>query len=458
MKALLFFDDWHLSLREGLDRRWGQPQRSAKIELGSHPELSMLRGASNPRYDERRQCYVSYVDCIQKVDDRRFFFRVETDDPAHWPMPIWAAGSGPMWRRTDNVVIDQHQEPLNCFNVLSLTGTPLADRGYFMNLYRYADAGGNERAATAFSDDGLRFEVSKDIDWIPGFSDTGNPTVYDADSDRFLIFCRPNFVDRRIAQVLTEDLKSFLPPTTILQPDSQDPPGREFYGLDPLPYEDMYVGMLSVYDTEPTQMGRQKMYGSSECHLAYSYNGRNWYRADRDAFIPRTEAGSPCGGSVYASAPVRAAGGDLLFHAMGNGVDHGVDGEEDKSEEASQWHTYQYQMRQDGFACLRTRATYGRILTKPLILEGGCLSVNVRTSLSGYLKAAVLDEKTHEPLPRFGMDDAVPISGDEPDGLVHWSERDNLDELTDRPVVLEIQVREAELYALRFSYHLAPGQ
>ncbi|MCK4417411.1 MAG: hypothetical protein KAV99_04530 [Candidatus Latescibacteria bacterium] len=38
---------------------------------------------------------------------------------------------------------------------------------------------------------------------------------------------------------------------------------------------------------------------------------------------------------------------------------------------------------------------------------------------------------------------------------VRWHKRKNLDELKDRPVILEVTVREGEMYALRFSYQVA---
>ena len=465
MKTLHFFDDWALRLREGLDRKQGQPRRTGEIALGTHPELSIVRGAANPRFDERRGCYVSYVDCFEREGEGRFFLRVETDDPRHWPAPRWRVGSGPVWSRAENVVMDQHGRPLSCFNVLPLGGTPLADRGYFMNLYRYRSEDGQDSAATTFSPDGLHFDVDEKARWISHFSDTGNPVLYDCQAGQYRIYCRPEFVDRRVALVSSPDLESFGPATVILQPDAADPVCREFYGLDVMMYEDLFVGMLSVYDTEPTEIGRQKMEGTNQTHLAYSYNGQNWYRASREAFLPRTEAGTFFGGSVYTAVPVRTPDHCLLFHVMGNGVDHGVDGEdlpEDLLTEVATWKTFQYEMRLDGFSYLRTRARHGRIQTKSVVPDGGEVTINARTAPSGQVRVAVLDEKTLVPLPHYSLEDAVPITGDELFGKVCWREREDLSELQHRPVVLEVQVREGELYALRFVHQMAaapqPGE
>ncbi|MCK4417396.1 MAG: hypothetical protein KAV99_04455, partial [Candidatus Latescibacteria bacterium] len=205
---------------------------------------------------------------------------------------------------------------------------------------------------------------------------------------------------------------------------------------------------------EPTENARGKMQGTNEAHLAYSYNGQNWYRAFREPFIPRTEAGTAFGGQVYTGAPVRSPDNRLLFNVMGYAVEHGVD-DEDVPEEWNTPKTYQYEMRLDGFVYLRTRARYGLIQTKTVIPQGGELSINARTTPSGYVKVAVLDEETFKPLPNYTLEDAVPITGDELFGKVRWRNRENLDELKNRPVILEVHVREGELYALRFSYRVA---
>ena len=455
MKSLLFFDDWMLRVCEGFDREQGKPVCLKEIVLKSHPELYSIRGGGKIRYDKRREKFVTEVDCIQEVDRERFIIQLETDDPTDWPEVQWSAGDRPMWTRNEKAVIDQYGNPLCCFNVLELTDTPLAEKGYFMNLYRYKGRDGTESAATAFSQDGLRFEVDEKRCWIPYFSDTGNPTLYDSHTEQYMIYCRPEFVDRRVAMVTTTDLKTFSKPAVILQPDAEDPVCREFYGLDPVRYEDLYVGIVSVYDTEPTEGGRKKMIGTTESHLVYSYNGRNWYRAFRSPFISRTSAGTSFGGSVYASVPEPLVDDRMLFSVMGSAVDHGVDEEDCPEEWKKTWKTYQYDMRLDSFVYLRTRARHGIIQTKSVVLNGGELTVNARTTVSGYVKAAILDEDTLKPIPNYTLEDAIPVTGDELFGKVRWRNRENLDELKDRPVIIEVRVREGELYALRFSYRTA---
>jgi len=459
MNSLFFFDDWLLHAREGLDRKQGRPQMVKEIVIDSYPDpdLKSIRGLGID-YDRGR--YFMMVDCRDRADNR-FFTRLETEDPGNWPEQRWTPGSGPLWTRAENAYLDQNNDPLACFNIFCLKGTSLAEKGYVMTLYDYkwkhAKKPGTPSSCIAFSQDGLHWEVDENTLWIPHHSDTGNPVIYNPWTGEYLIFCRPEQTDRRVCVVTTTDFKTFSPATVVLQPDAQDPVCREFYGMGPILYEDMFVGMLSIYDAEPTERAGVKMQGTNEMQLAYSYNGRNWYRAFRETFIGRTEPGTPWGGSVYMGA-VPTPDNRLLFCGMGTWTEHGMDIEHCPEEWKNRlYRTYLYELRRDGFVYLRTRARQGLIRTKAVVPEGGELIVNARMTPSGHLKAAVLDT-AFKPLPNYTLEDAIPLTGDELFGKVRWRERENLDELKGKSVIIEVQVREGELYALRFPYRVHLGQ
>ncbi len=466
MNSLFFFDDWLLFAREGLDRHQGRPERVKEIVLEhqADPDLKSIRNLGMS-YDEGRKRYVMDVDCFNQADTR-FFTRLESEDPYNWPMQRWTPGSGPLWTRADNVYLDQHHQPLDCFNTYSLAGTPLADKGYVATFFDYKRTHrGDERnsdepsACVGFSKDGFRFDVDEKVCWIPHHSDTCNPVIYNPWTKEFLIYCRSEQTDRRVCVVTTTDFKTFSPVTVVLQPDTEDPVGREFYGLIPYRNDDVFVGLLSAYDAEPTEKVHCKMEGTNEMQLAYSYNGKNWYRAFRESFIARTEAGSMGGGQVYAG-PIGVHENRLLFAGMVSWTEHGQDQEVERCEEKWKnhvWGGYLYEMRPDGFVYLRTRAKYGLIRTKALAPQGGDLTVNARTAPSGHVKVAVLDT-SHKPLPNYTMEDAIPVRGDELCGIVRWRDRKNLDELKGKSVILEVQVREGELFALRFGYRVHLGE
>ena len=327
MRSLLFFDDWMLHTREGLDRRQGQPQWVKQIVTESHPDLRWIR-AVHMHHERERNRYVMVLDCGAKTG-KRFWTRVETENPYDWPEQRWAPGGGPIWTRAENAYRDQHGDTLDLFELFCLEGTPLADRGLVMTLvdYRCTHRGGPDHSAkpsacVAFSPDGLHFEVQKDTFWMPHHSDADNTPFYNPWTGEYLITCRSEQTDRRICVVTTRDFKTFSPAAVVLQPDPQDPVGREFYGLQPVLYDDVFVGMLNVFDAEPTEKIRWKCQGTHEMQLAYSYNGHNWYRAFREAFIGRTAPGTPTGGLIWAFPPVRTPDDRLLFGATGIPADH----------------------------------------------------------------------------------------------------------------------------------------
>lgn len=453
MNTMFFFDDWNLRIREGFDRKQGQPKMGKELLLDfqDDPDLKDIRGLP-PSYDPIRDCYTMIIDCHDKKKNR-FWFRIDSKHADKWPPVRWRKGDGPLWTRVDNVFLDQDKNPLCCFNLHQLGGTPWADKGYFVNL---VDRGN----ATGFSKDGLNFQLDAKSPWVLGYgSDTSNWGIYNPWSSEFMIFCRPDCLDRRISRITSTDLKTFSKPQVVLQPDALDPVCREFYGVGPFVYGDMFLATLSVYDSEPTEQGRYKWQGTNQMQLAYSYNGENWYRASREMFIPRTEPGTYAGGSVYGGLVGRTAENRLLFCAMVTWTEHGMDIKHTPKEWRDRaYRVYLYDMRLDGFVYLRTRAKMGVIRTKVVVPQGGEMTINTRTTPSGYTTVAFLDELTGKPIPKYTHADCKRITGDHLFGKLQWGDKKNLDELKGKRVLIEVRVREGELYALRFTHQVAPGQ
>ena len=442
MNCILFFDDWMLQAREGLDRMQGQPVVAADI-TADVPEHLASAGASNLFFDERVGRYVMYVGChTAGPEPTSFVVRVESDDPIEWPDLHGERAAEVLQLSNENVVVDEKEKPLYRFGIYPLAGTPLADKGYV----------GIFEQRIGFSPDGVHFQIVPNMHWIQWTDEPGFGLVYDLIRERYIIYDRIYGVDRRVGRVLTTDFETFSPPEIMLQPDAQDPICREFYGMYVTPYEDMFVGCLLIYDTEPTETSMLKMQGINQTQLTYSYDGEHWYRAFRDRmFLGRSGADTPSGGSVYGGVPVRTPDDRLLIPVGGTWGDHAAYTE--KEEYRRDWtRSLIYELRLDGFAYLRTRARHGLIRTKALVPEGDELTLNVRTNRSGYVKVQVLDATTFEPVPHYTLADAIPITGDHLFAKAQWKDRGNIAELKGRPVTLEVHVREGELYALRLPY------
>lgn len=106
-------------------------------------------------------------------------------------------------------------------------------------------------------------------------------------------------------------------------------------------------------------------------------------------------------------------------------------------------------LRVDGLASLRAPYSGGTVLTRPLTFSGSRLVLNYSTSAAGQIRVEVQDE-AGAPLPGFGMEDCPEIYGDEIERVVAWRTGSDLTSLAGRTVRLRIEMKDADLFSLRF--------
>jgi hypothetical protein len=92
----------------------------------------------------------------------------------------------------------------------------------------------------------------------------------------------------------------------------------------------------------------------------------------------------------------------------------------------------------------------GEFTTRPLVVAGSRLELNYATSAAGSLQVEVQDE-AGRPLPGFAAGDMPPLYGDEFGVTVRWKTGASLAALRGRPVRLRFLLRDADLFALRFT-------
>ena len=107
-------------------------------------------------------------------------------------------------------------------------------------------------------------------------------------------------------------------------------------------------------------------------------------------------------------------------------------------------------VRPRGFVSLRGGLEGGEARTRPFTFSGTELHLNYSTSAAGSIRVEVQDE-AGAALPGCGLDDMEPVYGDAVDGVARWRERADLTDLVGRAVRLRIEVKDADLYALRFA-------
>lgn len=109
-----------------------------------------------------------------------------------------------------------------------------------------------------------------------------------------------------------------------------------------------------------------------------------------------------------------------------------------------------FTLRTDGFVSVHAGYTGGECITHPLTFAGNALELNYATSAVGFVRIEVQDGQGR-PLPGFTLGDCPEIFGDEIDGGVRWGRGADLGALAGRPVRLRFVLKDADLYAFRFT-------
>ena len=310
-----------------------------------------------------------------------------------------------------------------------------------------------------FSDDGVHFTVDRDRPWLDRGSDNPGDITWNQDAGLYHIITRPIYGDRRLVITTTKDFTEFSRPVTVLQPDALDRLGTEFNDMPSRPYEGMHIGMVHVFNTDrfeetssvSPRWPQIKCDGHMVTELAYSYNGLHWYRSVREPFMGLRDYGLQGGGSVYGMEMLQTSDDKLLFYAHSSKGGHGdIHGKQGAALDLTGFdNVLLYEMRLDGFCSLKTWGYRGILRTKTIVPKSGQISFNVRTMAHTEIRVQILDGKTAEPIPGYTWDEAAPISGDHLSAEPSWKQRSDISELVDRPIRIEIAMREAELFAIR---------
>ena len=100
-------------------------------------------------------------------------------------------------------------------------------------------------------------------------------------------------------------------------------------------------------------------------------------------------------------------------------------------------------MRLDGFVSRHATYETQRVVTKPLVFAGDELRINFSTSARGHVFVTIRDEAGRKAV-------SYELFGDATDRVVDFAEGTAAD-FAGRPVVLEFEMSDADLYALRFA-------
>ena len=109
-----------------------------------------------------------------------------------------------------------------------------------------------------------------------------------------------------------------------------------------------------------------------------------------------------------------------------------------------------YSLRLDGFVSVNAGWRGGELITQPLTFTGDRLGINFSTSAAGDIRVEI-QNPDGQPVPGFALEDSADVFGDEIDRTVEWKNGSDVSGLAGRPVRLRFVLKDADLYALKFS-------
>jgi len=108
-----------------------------------------------------------------------------------------------------------------------------------------------------------------------------------------------------------------------------------------------------------------------------------------------------------------------------------------------------YRLRLDGFASVNAPYEGGTFHTKPVVFEGTELVLNFATSAAGAISVEI-QTAGGDPIDGYRRDQCLPVIGDMTDRVVHWEDGSDISELAGTPVRLKFEMKDCDLYALKF--------
>jgi hypothetical protein len=245
---------------------------------------------------------------------------------------------------------------------------------------------------------------------------------------------------RLVGMSASRDFLEWERPRRILAPDKKDDGLLEFYGMGGMHLRGgLHIGLVRILRDDLSCDPGGPRDGIGYSVLATSRDGVAWQRY-REPFLDRNpQRGSWDHAMTWISGTL-PVGNEVFFYYGGYARGH-------KIAAATERQIGLARMKRDRYVALVPTKEEGTLLTRPFLIPGSRLTLNIRAAARGAVRARLLDQEG-KPLPDFGAGEATPLADDTLAGEVRWPRP--LAGLRGRPVRLEFRVRQAALFAFEF--------
>jgi len=225
----------------------------------------------------------------------------------------------------------------------------------------------------------------------------------------------------------------------------------QIYKIDAAGYESIILGLIQLHYGPSNEVcatgGFPKL---TELQVAFNRDGFHWDRSCRDTFI----GANPGNKESWERAYIHSTGG--VCNIVGDKLHFyysAFRGDESNRNKLQQWSgmyanasTGLAILRRDGFASMESE---GLLLTRLITFSDKYLFINFEGK-EGAIVAEIC-RKDGKPIPEYTREDCFPANGDSTKYLMKWKNRDNLEELSGKPVRIKFYLNRSKLFSFWIS-------
>ncbi|QDT00394.1 hypothetical protein [Adhaeretor mobilis] len=482
-KAQLFIDKVIVQEMDGvwLKQHTGTKHPANPIIVADQPWEPWLVKCNTAIYDEEEKLFKMWYSNYSfkntspwKANDYFDYGTVcyaTSKDGIHWEKPLIGT------------IVSKNGEPHNAIRLMT-HGSVLKDNKDADPNRRYKMIGWRQDSTTHgfysyISPDGLNWTmlsekpISRSSDVATGY--------YDHRLSQYVGFPKHNttvrgFQRRSFATIFSDDFENWTKPklsfTNDLRDDANcllkiepvralldmpDDPSMmrsEFYGIGVYESESCTVALPWILTTNAkARYGNDQ--GTMEVQLAASRDLLNWERPFRTPIIEFGKISDWDSVNITSPSSALRVNDEIWVYYGGGNQTHGV-GEAKKkgylnipgvgrqplrgSIGLATW-------RLDGFMSVNGPKEGGTLTTVPITFEGERLEINALTKAGGLITVEILDAAGQT---LKGWEESDPFSGDEIRHVVTFNNKKDVSELRGRPIILRLNIHDAELYSFAF--------
>lgn len=237
---------------------------------------------------------------------------------------------------------------------------------------------------------------------------------------------------------------------TVFRCDEDDDPTCDVYTLAAAPYPPdpyYYVAFPALYQHFPDNPeAGVRNDGRTEVHFLGSTDGLRWHRYNRLPYAKPGLGGTPTSEMMFAGYGLIPQDGQLWLYGAGYRTTHGDTEGRNRTGDGV---VLLFKQRLDGFVSADAGYREGELATVPIVCEGGRLLANLDTGATGSASFAIVGEDGGQ-LPGLAFEDCDTVRANRLDYAVTWRGSAELAAIAGQRVRLQVKLRSAKLYSLRF--------